>query len=121
MPISRLARRFWLGSRTSAPLMRTSNLSSGPIAAQAGPVAAARGASDAEPARVSNERRVRADIAFPPPADFSAPQLERAQRLSDGQGRRRHRRAEAFEVCRERRCQKCREEAITRDPEPATL
>ena len=35
MPMSRLARRFWLGSSTSPPLIRRSNLSFGPIAASA--------------------------------------------------------------------------------------
>jgi hypothetical protein len=34
-PISRLARRFWLGSRTSLPLITKSNLSFGPMAANA--------------------------------------------------------------------------------------
>src|SRR5437667_11069224 len=35
MPMSRLPRRFWLGSRSSPPFTTRSNLSSGPIAARA--------------------------------------------------------------------------------------
>src|ERR1043166_1838385 len=41
MPMSRFALRFWLGSSTSPPLMTRSNLSFGPIAANAGPLASA--------------------------------------------------------------------------------
>src|SRR6185436_4057076 len=64
IPMSRLARKFWLGSSTSAPLTRRSNLSLGHIAAQAGVLAAVAAATDAEPARVSNVRRETAGMAF---------------------------------------------------------
>src|SRR5712664_239498 len=40
MPMSRRPRSDWLGSSTSPPLIRRSNLSSGPMAANAGPAAA---------------------------------------------------------------------------------
>ena len=41
MPMSRLPRSDWLGSSTSPPLITRSNLSFGPMAARAGPAAAA--------------------------------------------------------------------------------
>ena len=44
MPMSRLPRSDWLGSSTSPPLITRSNLSFGPIAASAGPDAAATAA-----------------------------------------------------------------------------
>src|SRR5581483_1408124 len=64
MPMSRLALRPWLGSSTSPPLIRRSNLSSGPMAARAEPAptpVAARATVDAEYAR--NRRRDVASMA----------------------------------------------------------
>src|SRR5947209_15351622 len=59
MPISRLPRRFWLGSRTSPPLITRSNLSFGPMAANPGVLAEA---SANEPALLRKSRRDRTDI-----------------------------------------------------------
>ena len=61
--MSRLPRRFWLGSSTSPPLMTRSNLSFGPIAAKAGALAAAS-ASRACGARKS--RRDKTDMSPSP-------------------------------------------------------
>src|ERR1051325_552639 len=63
MPMSRLPRRFWLGSSTSPPLMRRANLSSGPMAPLAGRPAAATKAN--EPAVERKLRRDDADIVSP--------------------------------------------------------
>src|SRR5262245_39948998 len=65
MPTSRLARRPWLGSSTSPPLTRRSNLSLGPMAARAGPgpsPVADRARADADPASARNSRREVAGI-----------------------------------------------------------
>src|SRR5215475_2284931 len=50
MPMSRRPRSDWLGSSTSPPLITRSNLSSGPMAASAGPPAAVS-AREAAPVR----------------------------------------------------------------------
>ena len=83
--MSRLARRFWLGSSTSAPLTRRSNLSLGPIAAQAGVLAAVAAATDADPARASNVRRETADMAFLHRLSFARLAIVRAHSLGAGQ------------------------------------
>src|SRR5215813_11013781 len=51
MPMSRRPRSDWLGSSTSPPLITRSNLSSGPMTANAGPPAEAS-ASEAAPVRM---------------------------------------------------------------------
>src|SRR5437762_11908979 len=58
MPTSRFARRFWLGSSTSPPLMTRSNLSFGPMAARS-----ARGTNnpDAVAAARADETKWRRD------------------------------------------------------------
>src|SRR4051794_34166782 len=66
MPMSRFARSDWLGSSTSPPLIRRSNLSLGPMAAKArpdGPELAA--ASAREPAPSMKSRRDAADMSIP--------------------------------------------------------
>src|SRR5262249_3788960 len=63
MPMSRLPRRLWLGSRTSPPLMTRPNLAFGHIAALAEPFRAATRAN--EPAVARNWRRV-LDMDFAP-------------------------------------------------------
>src|SRR5947209_19185828 len=54
MPMSRFPRSDWLGSSTSPPLITRSNLSFGPIAAEAGPDMAAIAA---DPERLRKSRR----------------------------------------------------------------
>src|SRR5260370_15965668 len=67
MPMSRRARNDWLGSSTSPPLIRRSNLSSGPMAARAGcqrPAAAIPSAVELEPTR--KLRRETTNMTYPP-------------------------------------------------------
>src|SRR5262249_46318341 len=54
----------WEGSSTSAPLITRSNLSSGPMAARAGPAPAAASALAPAPARNSRRELSRCDLAF---------------------------------------------------------
>src|SRR4051812_27715718 len=61
MPMSRLPRSDWLGSRTSPPLITRSNLSAGPIAPPAGVVRACTTTPAA--ADPVNFRKLRRDIA----------------------------------------------------------
>src|SRR4051812_16332557 len=69
IPMSRLARSDWLGSSTSPPLIKRSNLSFGPMAARACPdrpdMAAAKAS---EPAPRIKSRREAAGMSIPFPA-----------------------------------------------------
>src|SRR5262245_41408487 len=58
MPMSRRARSFWLGSRTSPPLITRSNLSCGPIAARtARPTRPEAASAETAPAPARKRRR----------------------------------------------------------------
>src|SRR5690349_9038166 len=91
MPMSRLARRFWPGSSTSAPLTNRSNLSFGPSAALATGLRVLMAASEAEPARASNVRRETAGMAFLRAVLFGAWRENLQHGMRTGQARARSR------------------------------